>query len=108
MKKLNRRPGTNKYQKHETHEGLIMSIVGMFYLFACGFSFVFLHGCRFSGRTGWQICPEFLVHSDMMFSDIIVPTLDTIRSAFMLELLLTNNKTVRYEISFRIRVFWIS
>jgi len=38
--------------------------------------------------------PEFSISADTKFSDIIVPTLDTVRSAFVLELLLTNNRTV--------------
>lgn len=38
--------------------------------------------------------PAYSITSEMKFSDIIVPTLDTVRSAFLLEMLLTNNKTV--------------
>ena len=38
--------------------------------------------------------PEFVIPPETRFSDIIVPTLDTIRGAHILEMLLTNNKTV--------------
>ncbi|XP_078000357.1 dynein axonemal heavy chain 1-like isoform X2 [Glandiceps talaboti] len=37
---------------------------------------------------------EFKISPDTKFSDIIVPTTDTIRSAYLLEKLLTNKKTV--------------
>ena len=37
---------------------------------------------------------EFVVPQETKFSDIIVPTMDTIRSSYLLELLLTNKKTV--------------
>ena len=34
------------------------------------------------------------IESDMRYSDIIVPTMDTVRNAKLLELLLTNKQTV--------------
>ncbi|XP_064629143.1 dynein axonemal heavy chain 1-like isoform X2 [Lineus longissimus] len=37
---------------------------------------------------------EYTIAPDMRFSDIIVPTMDTIRSSHIVEMLLTNNKTV--------------
>ncbi|KAL3881803.1 hypothetical protein ACJMK2_028195, partial [Sinanodonta woodiana] len=37
---------------------------------------------------------EFSIPPDTKFSDIIVPTMDTIRSSYLLEMLLTNKKTV--------------
>ena len=37
---------------------------------------------------------ELTVDAGMRYSDIIVPTLDTVRSSFLIELLLTNNKRV--------------
>ena len=49
--------------------------------------------------VGWKNwmddLPEFTTTPEMKFSDIIVPTLDTVRSAFVLQLLLSNSKTVR-------------
>ncbi|GAB1605521.1 dynein axonemal heavy chain 1-like isoform X5 [Argonauta hians] len=42
-------------------------------------------------RTGE---PKYSIAPDAKFADIIVPTIDTIRSSFVLELLLKNNKTV--------------
>ena len=44
---------------------------------------------------------ELSVDATMRYSDIIVPTLDTVRSLFLIELLLTNNKRV----SVYIRIF---
>ena len=41
-----------------------------------------------AGREQFEVAP------DAKFSDIIVPTLDTVRSAYLLEILLTNNKKV--------------
>lgn len=38
--------------------------------------------------------PPFVVDPHMQFADIIVPTLDTIRASFIIELLLTSNKQV--------------
>ena len=38
---------------------------------------------------------EFTVDPRVRFSDIIVPTIDTVRSNFMVELLATNFKPVR-------------
>ena len=38
--------------------------------------------------------PQYVVDPEMKFSDIIVPTADTVRSSELLELLLKNNKTV--------------
>jgi len=44
---------------------------------------------------GWMDrCVELSVDATMRYSDIIVPTLDTIRCSFLIELLLTNNKKV--------------
>ena len=37
---------------------------------------------------------EFAVDPRLRFSDIIVPTMDTVRSNFMVELLITNSKPV--------------
>ena len=37
---------------------------------------------------------ELSVDASMRYSDIIVPTLDTVRSSFLIELLLTNHKKV--------------
>jgi len=37
---------------------------------------------------------DLLVDATMRYSDIIVPTLDTVRCSFLIELLLTNNKKV--------------
>ena len=37
---------------------------------------------------------EFTVDPRLRFSDIIVPTMDTVRSNFMVELLVTNSKPV--------------
>ncbi|XP_052086994.1 dynein axonemal heavy chain 1-like isoform X4 [Mytilus californianus] len=43
----------------------------------------------------WLIgCPEFTITPDTKFSDIIVPTIDNIRSSCILEMLLTNKKSV--------------
>ena len=45
---------------------------------------------------GWMDSQkEFTVDSRLRFSDIIVPTMDTVRSNFMVELLTTNSKPVR-------------
>ena len=45
---------------------------------------------------GWMDSQkEFTVDSRLRFSDIIVPTMDTVRSNFMVELLATNSKPVR-------------
>ena len=38
---------------------------------------------------------EFTVDPKMRYADIIVPTMDTVRASFIIELLLTNNKPVR-------------
>ena len=40
--------------------------------------------------------PEYTITPEMKFSDIIVPTMDTVRCSHVLEMLLTNNKTVRF------------
>ena len=37
---------------------------------------------------------DLSIDAGMRYSDIIVPTLDTVRSSFLIELLLTNNKRV--------------
>lgn len=37
---------------------------------------------------------EFVVDSGMRYADIIVPTMDTVRSSYLIELLLTNGKKV--------------
>ena len=39
---------------------------------------------------------EFTVNPRTRFSDIIVPTIDTTRANFMVELLVTNSKPVSY------------
>ncbi|XP_070580015.1 dynein axonemal heavy chain 1-like isoform X2 [Ptychodera flava] len=45
--------------------------------------------------VGWMDNqPEFKISPDAKFADIIVPTSDTVRSAYLLEKLLTNKKTV--------------
>ena len=38
--------------------------------------------------------PEYVVDPNMRFSDIIVPTVDTVRAHFLLELLISNFKQV--------------
>ena len=38
--------------------------------------------------------PEYVVDPNMRFSDIIVPTVDTVRAHFLLELLISNVKQV--------------
>jgi len=38
--------------------------------------------------------PAFTVDPNMSFSDIIVPTIDTVRAHFLLELFITNSKPV--------------
>ena len=38
--------------------------------------------------------PKFVIQPDTKYSDIIVPTLDTVRSSHILEMLLLNKKTV--------------
>ena len=38
--------------------------------------------------------PEYVVDPNMRFSDIIVPTTDTVRAHFLLELLISNFKQV--------------
>jgi dynein heavy chain len=44
---------------------------------------------------GWMHgMPPFVIPPETPFADILVPTLDTTRSAFLLELLLINNNTV--------------
>lgn len=37
---------------------------------------------------------EYILDPAMQYSDIIVPTIDTIRASYLIELLLTNNKQV--------------
>ena len=45
--------------------------------------------------VGWmEGMPAFVVDPSMSFSDIIVPTIDTIRAHFLLELFITNSKPV--------------
>ena len=45
--------------------------------------------------VGWmEDYGELAIDAGMRYSDIIVPTLDTVRSSFLIELLLTNNKRV--------------
>jgi len=45
--------------------------------------------------VGWMDgMKEFEVDPNMSFSDIIVPTMDTVRGHFLLELLVTNYKQV--------------
>jgi dynein heavy chain len=44
---------------------------------------------------GWMSdLPPFTISPEAKFSDIMVPTLDTVRGAHLIEMLLTNNKTV--------------
>lgn len=51
----------------------------------------------------WLIgCPEFTITPDTKFSDIIVPTIDNIRSSCILEMLLTNKKSVSFIIFYSI------
>ena len=38
--------------------------------------------------------PKYEVASDIKFSDILVPTIDTVRSSHIMGMLLTNSKTV--------------
>ena len=38
--------------------------------------------------------PEYVINSEMQYADIIVPTMDTVRASYIIELLLTNNKQV--------------
>ncbi|ESO89348.1 hypothetical protein LOTGIDRAFT_210379 [Lottia gigantea] len=45
-------------------------------------------------RSWFYQQPEFSISPEMKYSDIIVPTIDTIRNAYVLELLLSNKKTV--------------
>lgn len=49
-------------------------------------------------KVGWKNwmegLPEYVITKEMKFSDIIIPTMDTTRLNFLLEHLLTNNKTV--------------
>ena len=46
--------------------------------------------------VGWMDgIKDFEVDSSMRFSDIIVPTMDTVRGHFLLELLITNFKQVK-------------
>ena len=45
--------------------------------------------------VGWmEGMPAFVVDPNTRFSDIIVPTIDTTRAHFMLELFITNSKPV--------------
>lgn len=41
--------------------------------------------------------PEFHISPETKYSDIIVPTIDTVRSARVLEMLVTNKKTVSFS-----------
>ncbi len=53
--------------------------------------------------VGWMADqPEFAVDPAMRFSDIIVPTIDTVRAHFLLELLVNSNKQVQYLCTFAI------
>ena len=46
---------------------------------------------------GWMSgLPEYVVDPSMRFADIIVPTIDTVRAHFLLELLISNFKPVSY------------
>lgn len=38
--------------------------------------------------------PEYVVDPNMRFADIIVPTIDTVRAHFLMEILMTNFKPV--------------
>ena len=45
---------------------------------------------------GWMDgMPDYEVDPSMSFSDIIVPTMDTVRAHFLLQLLITNFKPVQ-------------
>ncbi len=47
--------------------------------------------------VGWMDgMPDYVLDPNARFSDIIVPTTDTVRAHFMLELLVTNWKPVRF------------
>ena len=48
--------------------------------------------------------PEYVVDPSMRFSDIIVPTIDTVRAHFLLELLISNVKQVRCIIKIQLCV----
>ena len=43
-----------------------------------------------------QGMPKFEIAPDAKFADIIVPTMDTVRSTAILEMLLTNHRTVSF------------
>ena len=47
----------------------------------------------------WMVDREnYVIASDTKYSDIIVPTMDTIRCSHILEMLLTNKKCVSYVV----------
>jgi len=51
--------------------------------------------CLQVGWKNWmESVAEFKIPTDASFSDIIIPTMDTVRSTFILELLLGCQKTV--------------
>ena len=54
--------------------------------------------CVFIVQIKWQGWmegqKEYTVDPRLRFSDVIVPTIDTVRSNFMVELLVTNSKPV--------------
>jgi len=58
----------------------------------------FFYGTRCYIQVGWRSwmadLEELKIPLDAKFSDIIVPTMDTIRSTYILELLLGAQKTV--------------
>ena len=45
---------------------------------------------------------EFVVDPEMSYADIIVPTIDTVRAHFLLELLITNLKQVSLLVNLEI------
>ena len=45
-------------------------------------------------RNWMHSMPKYEVASDIKFSDILVPTIDTVRSSHIMGMLLTNSKTV--------------
>ena len=53
------------------------------------------HVIKVCWRNWMDGLPEYVITKEMKYSDIIIPTMDTTRLNFLLEHLLTNNKTVR-------------
>lgn len=44
-----------------------------------------------------NVLTEYTVDPGIPYADIIVPTVDTVRASFLIELLLTNEKQVRAQ-----------